>query len=246
MCESTLINATKIMFTYTPFHHRKSLRASVSVLLGIVISIGINLSMASTLNAHDEFKEVLERRYRLKSVSCKACHTDKKDKKIRNAFGKLFDKELKGKNLTKRYLAAKEEGDEAKRQFEKKMIKEFAVALNAVEKKPVTFLALMEAGLLSGTRLDKNLVDADTLTIKTLSDSEVEAIKFANASVIKGEIKQMPVVTDKPPTPQPKKKQKKPAPASKPDTNNAKPKTDDKTVDKSKLPPSSDDIDTPE
>ena len=246
MCESTLINVTKTMFTYTPSHHRKTLRARVSVLLGIATCVGINLSMASALHAHDEFKEVLERRYRLKSVSCKACHTDNKDKKIRNAFGKLFDKELKDKNLTKRYMAAKEEGDEAKQQFEKKMIKEFSAALNAVEKKPVTFLALMEAGLLSGTRLDKNLVDADALTIKTLSDSEVETIKLENASVIKGEIKQMPAETDEPPTLQPKKKQADSTPAPKPNSSDAQHATDDKTVHKPKSSAASNGASKPE
>jgi hypothetical protein len=180
------------MFTLTSSYLRQSKLIRGTALLGIVTAVGMTLSLGSEAIAHDEFKDVLERRYRLKSVSCKACHTDNKDKKIRNAFGKLLDRELKEKKLTERYQSAKDEGEDAKKRFEKIMVKEFSVALSAIEKKPVTFLALMEAGLLNGTRLDKNQVDVDTLTIKTLTDREVEELKIENSSLIEGEVKQMP------------------------------------------------------
>ena len=154
--------------------------------------LAISLLTAGSLTAHEEFKEVLEKQYRLRSVSCKACHTDNKDKKIRNAFGKLLHQELKDDNITEKYREAKEEGPEAEEKYKKKMVEQFKAALKKVEQKPVTFLAILETGLLNGTRLDKNQVDADTLTIKTLSDAEVEAVKVENSHLIEGEIKQMP------------------------------------------------------
>lgn len=232
------------MFKYMSRYLLQPIRLRASILLLGVAVVAINLSTPQALNAHDEFKEVLERRYRLKSVSCKACHTDNKDKKIRNAFGKLLHEELKDKNLTQRYHDSKKEGEEAHKKFEKTMVKEFTVALKAVEKKPVTFQALMEAGLLNGTRLDKNQVDADALTIKTLSDAEVDAIKIENSSMIKGEIKEMPSEKDEPPTPKSEKSsseenQKTSKPASKSAAPEAQPKSDEKPTDKPK--PHSDD-----
>jgi len=126
------------------------------------------------------------------------------------------------------------------------MVKEFSVALKAVEKKPVTFLALLETGLLNGTRLDKNQVDADSLTVKTLTDSEVETIKVENASLIKGEIKRMPPEKDGKSDPKPKQSQDDSKPAPKPDPSDAKSESDDKTVDKPKPPAAPSDADKPE
>lgn len=187
----------------------------------------VALLTTSSLNAHDEFKEALEQRYRLKSVSCKACHTDNKDKKIRNAFGKLLHDELKDKNITQQYSQAKAKGEEAEKKYEKRMVKDFVTALKAVEQKPVTFLALLEAGLLNGTRLDKNQVDVDALAIKTLSDEEVKTITIDGANLIKGEIKRMPPEEDRavppkadsPPTPSAEK--------NKPDATKPAPESDD-------------------
>jgi len=227
------------MFKYMSPTFCQTRRLRASILLGFLGSIAFNLSIASSLNAHDEFKETLKRRYRLKSVSCKACHTDNKDKKIRNAFGKLLYEELKENNLSQRYVDSKKEGEEAHKQFEKIMVKEFAIALKAVEKKPATFQALLEAGLLNGTRLDKNQVDADALTIKTLSDAEVEAIKIENSNMIKGEIKEMPPEKDQTPALPSDENQEAPKPASKPDSPKAPPKSDEKTAEKPKA--SSDD-----
>lgn len=228
---------------------RESIQLRGPALLGVVTVVGITLSMSSEAIAHDEFKEVLERRYRLKSVSCKACHTDNKDKKIRNAFGKLLDKELKDKKLTERYQAAKDEGEDAKKRFEKKMIKEFSVALNAVEKKPVTFLALMETGLLNGTRLDKNQVDADTLTIRTLTDPEVEELKIASSSVIEGEVKEMPSEENKAPSEKMETSKDDSKPVSKPGASGAKTvhesKPNDSKADKPNTSAASDQTDKP-
>ena len=229
-----------------PLFFRQPIRVRKSAVVRIFTCVWITLSATSASNAHDEFKEVLEKRYRLKSVSCKACHTDNKDKQIRNAFGKLLHQELEDKDLTKRYEAAKEEGDDAKKKFEKQMTKEFTVALEAVEKKPVTFLALLEAGLLNGTRLDKNQVDADTLTIKTLTDSQVEEIKVGNASLIEGEIQQMPSKENEPSAEKSEKTQDDSTPEPKPDATGSKLEPDDNSTENPSTPAASDDADKPE
>lgn len=205
------------------------------------------LLSVSSLSAHDEFKEVLAQRYRLRSVSCKACHTDNKDKKIRNAFGKLLYQELKAKKLTQRYKEAKEKGDEAEEKFEKTMVREFKAALKAVEKKPVTFLALLEAGLLNGTRLDKNQVDADALTIKPLSDAEVETIKVENAHLIEGEIKQMPPEEDRATPPKSDQGDAGSGPSKKTDSNDVPSEPDQKQQnDKAESPVKPADVPKPE
>lgn len=247
LCETTISNATKIMSTSMLLRVRQSLRSHATSIAALASFIAIALATGGDLDAHDEFKEVLERRYRLKSVSCKACHTDNKDKKVRNAFGKLLDKELKEKKLSEGYRAAKDEGDDAKKRFEKQMVKEFSIALNAIENKPVTFLALMEAGLLNGTRLDKNQVDVDTLTIKTLTDPDVEELKIASASVIEGEVKQMPTEEDEASAENSEMKQGETEPAKQPNATDSKPKTDsdDNPADQPKTPAPADEADKP-
>ena len=218
--------------------------SSLQFLTCATLLVAFSQITISPLDAHDEFKEVLQQRYRLRSVSCKACHTDNKDKKIRNAFGKLLHGELKDKKLTERYLAAKEKGEEAEEKFEKKMLKEFLIALEAVEKKPITFVALMEAGLLNGTRLDNNQVDADALTIKTLSDAEVDAIKVNSSDLVEGEIQEMSPEKEKPATPEAEKDDANPEPSGKSETSEAQPNPDAKSSDSKSEPPLKSDDDT--
>ncbi len=195
-------------------YFRRSHRRFASVSLQSTAFLIVSLLAASSLNAHDEFKEALQQRYRLKSVSCKACHTDNKDKEIRNAFGKLLYNELKDKQITQQYRDAKAKGEEAEKKFKERMVKDFVIALKTVEQKPVTFLSLLEAGLLNGTRLDKNQVDVDALEIETLSDAKVKSVTTDEKNVIKGEIKRMPPEENRkaPPTAEPSTAEmKKPA-----------------------------------
>ena len=202
--------------------------------IAAVSFLGIMAMPPSSVSAHDEFKEAMEHRYRLRSVSCKACHTDNKDKKIRNAFGKLLFEALKSKELTKNYNEAKSKGDKAKKQFEKQMVKDFLSALKRVETKPVSFSALLEAGLLNGTRLDKNQVDIDALTITLYDDEQKKAAKHVKKSpIIRGEIKQMPPEEDRPlkksdpvaPSAEPKSDAATSASETKSDTGSAKSET---------------------
>jgi len=110
-------------------------------------------------NAHDCFQEPMEERYGLRTVSCKTCHPNNKDRSIHNEFGKLFEKELLGKELTKKFNEAEKKGEEAVAEYEKEMVQHFIVAMKAVEKKSMTFEDLIKHGLLNGVRLEKSAED---------------------------------------------------------------------------------------
>ena len=103
--------------------------------------------------AHDCFKEPLQSKYNLKTVSCKTCHPNNKDKSIHNEFGKLLETELKGKGLSKMFKEAEAKGEEAVKAVEPEMVKHFLEALKVVEKKKMSFEDLMKYGLLNGVRL---------------------------------------------------------------------------------------------
>ena len=105
--------------------------------------------------AHDCFQDPMEERYGLKSVSCKTCHPNNKDRSIHNEFGKLFEKQLEGKDLTKKFKEAEKKGEEAVAEYEKEMVKHFVEAMKVVEKKHMTFEKLIKYGLLNGVRLPK-------------------------------------------------------------------------------------------
>ena len=66
----------------------------------------------SFLSAHDVYKEPLEERYGLKTVSCKTCHPNTKDRSIHNVFGQYFADEFKGQEITIKYEEAKAAGEE--------------------------------------------------------------------------------------------------------------------------------------
>ncbi len=112
------------------------------------------LLFAQTATAHDAFKEPLEKRYNLKTVSCKTCHPDNKDRSIHNKFGQMFLPYFEGKEMTRKFNEAEAKGEEAQAEYEKEMAKEFLAALIEVEKKQLTIKDLIEAGLLNGTRLN--------------------------------------------------------------------------------------------
>ena len=95
-----------------------------------IFSISI---ISQSASAHSVFDKALEKKYNVK-VSCTACH-DKKSKEIRNDFGKLYYKVLKGKDITKKWKAAKEEGSAVRKEYEAgEMTKEFTKAMEAVGK----------------------------------------------------------------------------------------------------------------
>ena len=121
----------------------------------LLILIVICCFPSTTSYAHDCFQDSMEKRYGLKSVSCKTCHPNNKDRSIHNEFGKLFEKALEGKNLTKNFKEAEKKGEEAVAEYEKEMVKHFVESMKIVEKQNMTFEKLIKYGLLNGVRLEK-------------------------------------------------------------------------------------------
>lgn len=122
----------------------------VCTFLALIFVVSI---LASAADAHDAFKEPLEHRYNLKTVSCKSCHPDNKDRSIHNRFGMLFVEALKGSEMTKKFHEAEAKGEDAKKAYEKEMAKEFTKLLPIIEQKKITFKDLIEAGLMNGMRV---------------------------------------------------------------------------------------------
>lgn len=90
-------------------------------------------ALTQTVSAHSAFDKAFEKKYNVK-ISCNACH-DKKSKEIRNDFGKLYEKVLKDKEITKKWKAAKEEGSAARKAYEAgEMTTEFKKAMETVGK----------------------------------------------------------------------------------------------------------------
>lgn len=125
----------------------------------LVALLAIALLFACTQNAsaHSAFKKAFEAKYKVKA-SCNACH-DKKSKEIRNDFGKVFDKVLKGKDLTKKWKAAKEEGSAARKEYEAgEMTTEFKKAMELVgkmKKDDTTYEELIKGLKIDGLKAKK-------------------------------------------------------------------------------------------
>ncbi|MEE2640287.1 MAG: hypothetical protein VX768_06645 [Planctomycetota bacterium] len=98
-----------------------------------LLAICTTFAFVQNASAHSAFKKAFEAKYKVKA-SCTACH-DKKSKEIRNDFGKLYDKALEGKDITKKWKAAKEEGSAERKKYEAgEMTTEFKKAMEVVGK----------------------------------------------------------------------------------------------------------------
>ncbi|QEG21155.1 hypothetical protein [Mariniblastus fucicola] len=118
----------------------------------------------SSADAHDFLKDPLKERYGLKSVSCSACHPGS-NKAINNAFGLKFKTAFKGKDYTKRIHAAKDlkkkdkdAGTKALEEIGTEMVAHFNEVIVEVEKESMSIKDLATAGLLVGTKLEKDVV----------------------------------------------------------------------------------------
>lgn len=125
----------------------------------VLLIAGFAFISSNPVMAHDAFKEPMEKKYGLKTVSCKTCHPNNKDRSIHNEFGKLFEEALKGKEITRKFKEAEAKGDQAVAEYEKEMVQEFMQALAVVEKKLMSFEDLIRFGLLNGVRLDTRKQD---------------------------------------------------------------------------------------
>ncbi len=131
-------------------------------------------SLASVTSAHDVFQDVLKEQYTLRSFSCKTCHPDSDNRKLRTPFADRIHKELKGKDLTAKFEAAKKAEEEAKAkdpdsvgkdkgplfEFGVEASKDFKEAFKVVSKQTITFDELLQAGMFAGAKLDTKKIAA--------------------------------------------------------------------------------------
>ena len=115
------------------------------------------LAFTMPASAHSVFKKKLAEKYPNKKVSCTACHAtkaeiaakddiDPNDKKPRNQYGKLLQKQFASKTLT---ADLKTKKGQDKKDFEKDvMTPEFEKAFTKV--KAMTVHDLIEAGFFEG------------------------------------------------------------------------------------------------
>ncbi len=125
-----------------------------------LVIVGLVLCSAANVAAHDVFQDVLKEKYTLKSFSCKTCHPDSDNRKIRTKFADRIHKELKDKKLSEKFSVAEKAGEEAVKEFEKGVAKDFGKAWETVSKQQMTFDDFLKAGLFNGARLDTKKLEA--------------------------------------------------------------------------------------
>ena len=125
-----------------------------NIIFTVVLAIGLVHLVSATGWGHEIFQDVMKEKYTLKSFSCKTCHPDNDDRKIRSQFAELIYQEMKEKNYAEKFAAAENAGEEAVKEFDKIVAKDFEKVMVVVGKKQMTFDALIRAGLFNGARLD--------------------------------------------------------------------------------------------
>ena len=126
------------------------------------------ICFVSSATAHDVFQDVLKEEYTLKSFSCKNCHPDNDDRKLRTPFAERIYQVMKDGNYTAKYAAAVATDDAAKAkdpeavgkdkgavaEFEKVIAKDFKEAFKQVATQSISFDELIKQGMMNGARLD--------------------------------------------------------------------------------------------
>lgn len=128
--------------------------------LSMTLLTGMFFLTSSFAHGHEIFQDVLKKKYTLKSFSCKTCHPDGDDRKIRSMFAELIYQELKDKNYTQQWATAEAGGKESIAAFETMITPEFEKAMDVVGKKTVTIEDLFKHGLINGARLDEKKLAA--------------------------------------------------------------------------------------
>jgi len=119
-----------------------------AVLLALLIS--------STAAAESKFGTVMKSHFRLRSVSCYACHVKDKEKTELTEFGVVLDKLLQGKRLSARLEEAKGADAEAKKQIndevEKELIEAFKKLAEMKTAAGTTYESAIQAGEIEGLK----------------------------------------------------------------------------------------------
>lgn len=128
--------------------------------------------LATFANAHEPFQDVLKEQYMLKSFSCKACHPDGDDRKIRTPFAERIFQEMKAKGLSEKFATAVKKDEAAKAKdpdsvdkdkgavvdFNLMVAKEFKVSFKNVAQQEMTIDDILKEGLFNGARLDTKAI----------------------------------------------------------------------------------------
>ena len=144
-------------------------RLSITTVLFVLFVGG-----TQTVNAHDIFQDVLKEKYMLKSFSCKTCHPDSDDRKIRTPFAERIYLEMKGLGLSKKFAEATAIDEAAKAKdpesvgkdkgavydVEKLAGKEFETSFVQVAQQTMTIDQMIKQGLFNGARLDTKAIEA--------------------------------------------------------------------------------------
>ena len=140
----------------------------------VFVACGLLFGFGSDAKAHEGFQDVLKEQYTLKSFSCKTCHPDGDNRKIRTPFAERIYQQLKDKGLSEKWGVAEKKDEEAKKadpegfdkktgavaEFEKLVAKDFKVAFEAVSKQTMTIDEMIKEGLFNGARLDTKKIAA--------------------------------------------------------------------------------------
>ena len=143
-----------------------------SVTLSIVFAFVV--CFVSSATAHDVFQDVLKEQYTLKSFSCKTCHPDNDNRKLRTPFADRIFQVMKDKDYTAKYAAAVAIDDAAKAkdpesvtkdkgavaEFEKVIAADFKESFKKVAVQTISFDELIKQGLMNGARLDTKALKA--------------------------------------------------------------------------------------
>lgn len=130
-----------------------------NIIFTVALAIGLALTLSDHSRGHEIFQEVMKEKYTLKSFSCKTCHPDNDNRKLRTQFAELIYQEMKEKNYAEKFAVAEKAGEDAVKEFDKIVAKDFEKAMVVVGKKQMTFDALIRAGLFNGARLDKKKIE---------------------------------------------------------------------------------------
>lgn len=156
----------------------------INRLIASAMVCALMLGVASFATAHEVFQDVLKEQYMLKSFSCKTCHPDGDDRKLRTPFADRIAQVMKNKGLSKKFAEATAKDEAAKKQdpesvtkdkgavadFNKMVGKEFAVDFKLVAQQKMTIDSMIKEGLFNGARLD-------TKAIKAAADKAAEGKK---------------------------------------------------------------------
>lgn len=133
-----------------------------------LIVFAFAICFVSSATAHDVFQDVLKEQYTLKSFSCKTCHPDNDNRKLRTPFAERIYEVMKDRGYEAKYAAAVATDDAAKAkdpdsvsddkgavaEFEKIIAEDFKESFKVVAAQTIPFEDLIRQGLMNGARLD--------------------------------------------------------------------------------------------